>query len=163
MQRYCSKTLAGRLYKIPSEWMTGGPGQSNHIPKQSRGRDTWRKRWRENRGIYALSHPSAAIRPASRAPPNFVSHKIRGRQIDLSGARSPAIRRSEIVKIRRSLDERKEWIESTEEKLLVINKEIIDPRQRMTSMQMSFGNNIYSFLTQASIHSGANDGVMYLG
>ena len=163
IERYCSKALTGRLYKNTSEWMTGGPERSNHIPKQSRVRDTWRKRWRENRGVYALSHPSAAVRPASRASPNFVSHKIRERQIDLSGARSPAIRRSGIVKFKRSLDERKEWIESTEEKLLVINKEIIDPRERIPSTQKQIGNNINSFLTQASIHSGANDGVMYLG
>ena len=67
------------------------------------------------------------------------------------------------TKPERSLNERKEWIESTEGKLLIINKEIIGPRQRMTSMKKPVGNNINSFLTQASIHSGANDGVMYLG
>ena len=33
MERYCSKTLAGRFYKITSVWMIGGPGRSNHIPK----------------------------------------------------------------------------------------------------------------------------------
>ena len=163
MERYCSKTLVGRLYKSTSEWMTSGPRQSNHIPQQSRVRDTWRKRWRGNRGVYALSNPSAAVRPASRASPNFVSHKIRERQIDLSGVRFPTIRRSGIVKFKRSLDERKEWIKSTEEKLMIINEEIIGPRQHISGTQKSVGNNINSFLTQASIHSGANDGAMYLG
>ena len=67
------------------------------------------------------------------------------------------------AKSKRSLDEEKEWIESTEEKLLTINKEILGSKQRMTSMQRPIGNNINSFLTQASIHSGANDGFMYLG
>ena len=73
------------------------------------------------------------------------------------------IRCSEITEFKSSLDERKEWIKATEEKLLVINKEILDPKQRMTSMPKPVGNNINSFLTQASIHSGANDGAMYLG
>ena len=61
-----------------------------------------------------------------------------------------------------SLDEGKEWIESTEEKLLTFNKEIFS-KQRMTSMRRLIRNSINSFITQASIHSGANDGVMYLG
>ena len=68
------------------------------------------------------------------------------------------------AKSKRSLDEGKEWIESTEEKLLTINKEIFfGSKQRTTSMRRLIGNNINSFVTQASIHSGANDGVMYLG
>ena len=65
------------LYKGASEWLTSGSGRSCHIPKQSRTHDTWRKRWRGNRGVYALSHPSVAVRPASRASPKFGSHKIR--------------------------------------------------------------------------------------
>ena len=68
------------------------------------------------------------------------------------------------AKSKRSLDEGKEWIESTEEKLFTINKEnFLVQKQRTTSMQKLIGNNINSFITQASIHSGANDGVMYLG
>ena len=58
------------FYRAASEWMTSGPRQSNHIPKQSHVRDTWRKRRRGNRGVYALSHPSTAVRPASRASQN---------------------------------------------------------------------------------------------
>ena len=42
-------------------------------------------------------------------------------------------------------------------------KRFFGSKQRMTSMQKPVGNSINSFLTQASIHSGANDGVMYLG
>ena len=68
------------------------------------------------------------------------------------------------AKSKRSLDEEKEWIESTEEKLFTINREnFLVQKQRTTSMQKLIGNNINSFITQASIHSGANDGVMYLG
>ena len=65
---------------------------------------------------------------------------------------------------KRSLDEEEEWIESTEEKLFSINREnFLVQKQRTTSMQKLIGNNINSFITQASIHSGANDGVTYLG
>ena len=65
---------------------------------------------------------------------------------------------------KRSLDEEEEWIESTEEKLFTINREnFLVQKQRTTSMQKLIGNNINSFITQASIHSGANDGVTYLG
>ena len=68
------------------------------------------------------------------------------------------------AKSKRSLDEEKEWIESTEEKLFTINREnFLVQKQHTTSMQKLIGNNINSFITQASIHSGANDGVMYLG
>ena len=95
------KTLAGRVYKIPSEWMTGGPGRSNHILKQLCGCDTWRKKRRGDRGVYAPSHPNAAVRPASRASPNFASRGIREQQISLSDAVFPAIRRSEIVEARK--------------------------------------------------------------
>ena len=42
------------------------------------------------------SHPNAAVRSASRASPNFASHGIRERQISLSDAGFPAIRRSGI-------------------------------------------------------------------
>ena len=101
MLRHCSKTLAGRIYKIPSEWMTGGPGRSNHILELLCGRVTWRRKRRGDRGVYAPSHLSAAVRSASRAPPNFASRGIRERQIGLSGAGFPAIHRSEIVEARK--------------------------------------------------------------
>ena len=87
--------------------MTGGPGRSNHILKQLRGRDTWRKKRRVDRGIYALSHPSAAVRPASRASPNFVSRGIRERQVGLPDAGFPAIRRSEIGEVQKITRRRK--------------------------------------------------------
>ena len=68
------------------------------------------------------------------------------------------------AKSKRSLDEGKEWIESTEEKLFTINREnFLVQKQRTTSMRKLIGNNIKSFITQTSIHSGANDGVTYLG
>ena len=78
-----TEILAGHIYKVPSEWMTGGPGRSNHIWEQLCRRDTWRKRRRGDRGVYAPSHPNAAVRPASRASPNFASHGIREQQISL--------------------------------------------------------------------------------
>ena len=87
--------------------MTGGPGRSNHILKQLRGRDTWRKKRRGDRGVYALSHPSAAVRPASRASPNFVSRGIRERQIGLPNAGFPAIRRSEIGEVQKITRQKK--------------------------------------------------------
>ena len=96
---HCSETLTSRIYNIPSEWMTGGPGQSNHIPKQLHWHDTWRKKRRGDRGVYVMSRPSAAVRSASRASPNFVSHGIRERQVGLSDARFPAIHRSGTGKV----------------------------------------------------------------
>ena len=107
MLRHCSKTLAGRIYKIPSEWMTGGPGRSNHILELLRGRDTWRRKRRGNRGVYAPSHPSAAVRSASRAPPNSVSRGMRGRQISLPDAGFPVIHRSEISEVQKITRRRK--------------------------------------------------------
>ena len=101
MLRHYSKTLAGRIYKIPSEWMTGGPGRSNHILELLRWRDTWRRKRRGNRGVYVPSHPNAAVRSASRVSPNFASRGICERQIGLSGAGFPAIRRSEIDEARK--------------------------------------------------------------
>ena len=46
-------------------------------------------------------HPNTAVRPASRASPNFASHGIYERQIGLSDAGFPAISRSEIVEARK--------------------------------------------------------------
>ena len=97
MLRRSTEILAGCIYKVPSEWMTGGPGRSNHIQEQLCRRDTWRKKRHGDRGVYVPSHPNAAVRPASRASPNFASRGIREQQINLSGAVFPAIRRSEIV------------------------------------------------------------------
>ena len=97
MLRRSTEILAGHIYKVPSEWMTSGPGRSNHIWEQLWRLDTWRKRRRGDRGVYAPSHPNAAVCPASRAPPNFASRGIREQQISLSGAVFPAIRCSEIV------------------------------------------------------------------
>ena len=164
MQRYCSKTLAGRIYKIPSEWMTGGPGRSNYILKQLRERDTWRKKQRGNRGVYAPSHPSAAVRSASRAPPNSVSHGICGRQISLPDAGFPAIRRSEISEVQKDHSTKEKNGSSRLKKSCSLStKRFFGSKQRTTSMRRLIGNSINSFITQASIHSGANDGVMYLG
>ena len=68
------------------------------------------------------------------------------------------------AKSKRSLDEEKEWIESTEENLIHYQqREFFGSKQRTTSVRKLIGNNINSFITQASIHSGANDGVTYLG
>ena len=101
MLRRSTEILAGHIYKVPSEWLTCGPGRSNHIWEQLWRLDTWRKRRRGDRGVYAPSHPNAAVRPASRAPPNFASRGIREQQISLSDAVFPAIRRSEIVEARK--------------------------------------------------------------
>ena len=64
------KPSPGALYKDASEWLTSGSGRSCHIPKQSCTHNTWRKRQRRNQGVHALSHPSTAVRPASRASQN---------------------------------------------------------------------------------------------
>ena len=101
MLRRSTKILAGHVYKVPSEWLTCGPGRSNHIWEQLWRLDTWRKRRRGDRGVYAPSHPNAAVCPASRAPPNFAPRRIREQQISLSDAVFPAIRRSEIVEARK--------------------------------------------------------------
>ena len=84
MLRRSTEILAGHIYKVPSEWMTGGP-----VDLIISG------------GSYAPSHPNAAVRPASRAPPNFASRRICEQQISLSDAVFPAIRRSEIVEARK--------------------------------------------------------------
>ena len=97
MLRHSTEILAGRIYKVPSEWMTGGPGRSNHIQEQLCRRDTWRRKRRGDRGVYVPSHPNAAVRSTSRASPNFASRGIRERQIGLPDVGFPAIRRSEIV------------------------------------------------------------------
>ena len=34
MLRRSTEILAGRIYKVPSEWLTCGPGRSNHIWEQ---------------------------------------------------------------------------------------------------------------------------------
>ena len=68
------------------------------------------------------------------------------------------------TKPERSLDERKEWIESTEDKLLTINEEILwiqDNARPVCKGQSETASTPPSL--KASIHSGANDGVMYLG
>ena len=101
MLRHSTKILAGRIYKDPSEWMTGGPGRSNHIQEQLCRRDTWRRKRRGDRGVYVPSHPNAAVRSTSRASPNFASRGIREQQISLSDTGFPAIRRSEIVEARK--------------------------------------------------------------
>ena len=66
-------------------------------------------------------------------------------------------------KLERSLDAKIEWIESTEDKLLPVNEEILDPEQRTTRAQRLIGNDINSFFTRSLNPFGANDGVMYLG
>ena len=70
MRRRSTEILARCIYKVPSAWLTCGPGRSNHIWEQLCRLDTWRKRRRGNRGVYALSHPSTAVRPALRASQN---------------------------------------------------------------------------------------------
>ena len=125
MLRRSTEILAGRIYKVPSEWMTGGPGQSNHILEQLCRRDTWRRKRRGDRGVYVPSHPNAAVRSTSRASPNFASRGIRERQIGLSDAGFPRSVARRSSKPERSLDERREWIESTEDKLLTIDEEIL--------------------------------------
>ena len=144
--------------------MTGGPGRSNHILNSYvdaiRGEES-------GTGIEA-SMPCPVRTPRStplRALPQ-ISHpaeSANGRSVCQTRDFLRSVARKS-AKSKRSLDEGKEWIESTEEKLLTINKEIFfSSKQRMTSMRRLIGNNINSFITQASIHSGANDGVMYLG
>ena len=103
MLRRSTEILAGHIYKVPSEWLTCGPGRSNHICEQLWRLDTWRKRRRGDRGVYVPSHPNAAVRPASRASPNFASRGIRERQIGLPDAGFPAIRRLEIGEVQKKI------------------------------------------------------------
>ena len=111
------KPSPGALYKDTSEWLTSRPGRSCHIPKQSRTHDTWRKRRRRNRGVRALSHPSTAVRPASRASQNSDPAKsANSRSIcqTISFLRTVA---RKFTKFKSSLDRRKEWIKATERKV----------------------------------------------
>ena len=108
------------LYKDASEWLTSGSVQSCHIPKQSRTHDTWRKRRHGNRGVHALSHPSTAVRPASRASQNSDPTKsANGRSIcqAIDFLRSVA---QKFTKFKSSLDRRKEWIKVTKRKAAAI-------------------------------------------
>ena len=110
------------LYKDTSEWLTSRPGRSCRIPKQSRTHDTWRKRRRGNRGVYALSHPSTTVRPASRASQNSdptKSANSRSTCQTVDFLRSVA---RNFTRFKGSLDRRKEWIKATERKVDAIAK-----------------------------------------
>lgn len=110
------------LYRDASEWLTSRPGWTCQIPKQSRASDTWRKRRCRNRGVYALSHPSTAVCPASRAsqnldPAKYANSRSTCQTVDF--LRSVARR---FTRFESSLDKGKEWIKATERKVDAIAK-----------------------------------------
>ena len=125
MLRHSTKILAGRIYKVPSEWMPGGPGRSNHI---------WNSyadgiRGEKGGAEIEASMPRPIRTPRSaplRARPQ-ISHpaeSANGRPVyQTRDFLRPVARKSS--KPERSLDERREWIESTEDKLVTINEEIL--------------------------------------
>ena len=105
--------------------MTGGPGRSNHILNSYadaiRGEES-------GAGIEAsMSRPIRTPRSAPlRAFPQ-ISHpaeSANGRSVCQARDFLRSVARKS-TKPERSLDERKEWIESTEDKLLTINEEIL--------------------------------------
>ena len=124
MLRRSTEILAGHIYKVPSEWMTGGPGRSNHIWNSYAGGIRGEKGGAE----IEASTPRPIRTPRSaplRARPQIshLAESANGRSVCQTRdfLRSVA---QKSAKPKRSLDEGKEWIESTEEKLLTINKEI---------------------------------------
>ena len=54
-----------------------------------------------------------------------------------------------LSKLERSLDAKIEWIESTEDKLLPVNEEILDPERRTTRAQRLIENDINAFFTRS--------------
>ena len=125
MLRRSTEILAGLIYKVPSEWVTGGPGRSNHI---------WNSyadgiRGEKGGAEIEASMPRPIRTPRSaplRARPK-ISHpaeSANGRSVCQTRdfLRSVARKSS---KPERSLDERREWIESTEDKLVTINEDIL--------------------------------------
>ena len=125
MLRRSTEILAGHIYKVPSEWMTGGPGRSNHI---------WNSyadgiRGEKGGAEIEASMPRPIRTPRSaplRARPQ-ISHPAESAS-NKSVCQTRCFRRSvarRSSKLERSLDAKIEWIESTEGKLLPVNKEIL--------------------------------------
>ena len=103
--------------------MTGGPGRSNHILNSCA--DVIRGE-KSGAGIEAsMSCPIRAPRSAPlRALPqiSYPAESANGRSVCQTRDFLRSVARKS-AKSKRSLDEGKEWIESTEEKLFTINKE----------------------------------------
>ena len=127
MLRRSTEILAGHIYKVPSEWMTGGPGRSNHI---------WNSYAGGIRGEKGGARIEASLPYPIRVPqpsPLRALPKIRIPQNPLTADQS--VRRylsydlslGSSLKFKSSLDRRKEWIKATERKVAAINKKIIGP------------------------------------
>ena len=125
MLRRSTEILAGHIYKVPSEWMTGGPGRSNHI------RNSYADGIRGEKGGAEIeaSMPRPIRTPRSaplRARPQ-ISHPAESAN-NKSACQTWRFRRSvarRSTKFERSLDAKIEWIESTEDDLLLVNEEIL--------------------------------------
>ena len=125
MLRRSTEILAGHIYKVPSEWMTGGP--VDLIISGSSYADGIRG---EKGGAEIEASMPRPIRTPRSAPLRArpqISHpaeSANGRSVcQTRGFPRSVARRSS--KPERSLDERREWIESTEDKLLTIDEEIL--------------------------------------
>ena len=128
MLRRSTEILAGHIYKVPSEWMTGGPGRSNHI--WSSYADGMRGEKGGTEIEASMSRPIRTPRSAPlRARPQ-ISHPAESAN-SKSVCQTRCFRRSvarRSLKPERSLDAKIEWIESTEDKLLTVDEEILWPR-----------------------------------
>ena len=125
MLRRSTEILAGHIYKVPSEWMTGGP--VDLIISGSSYAD-WIRDEKGGAEIEAsMPRPIRTPRSAPlRARPQ-ISHPAESTNSKLV-CQTRCFRRSvarRLSKLERSLDAKIEWIESTEDKLLPVNEEIL--------------------------------------
>ena len=125
MLRRSTEILAGHIYKVSSEWMTGGP--VDLIISGSSYAD-WIRGEKGGAEIEAsmprpIRTPRSALlraRPQISRPAESASNK--------SVCQTRCFRRSvarRSSKLERSLDAKIEWIESTEDELLLVNEEIL--------------------------------------
>ena len=125
MLRRSTEILTGHIYKVPSEWMTGGP--VDLIISGSSYADGIRG---EESGAEIEASMSRPIRTPRSAPLRArpqISHpaeSANGRSVCQTRGFPRSVARGS-SKPERSLDERREWIESTEDKLVTINEEIL--------------------------------------
>ena len=124
MLRRSTEILAGHIYKVSSEWMTGGPVD---LIISGSSYEDWIRGEKGGAEIEAsMPRPIRAPRTAPlRALPQipYPAESADGRSVCQTRDFIRSVARKS-AKSKGSFDERKEWIESTEEKLLTINKEI---------------------------------------
>ena len=125
MLRRSTEILAGHIYKVPSEWMTGGPGRSNHIWNSYAGGIRGEKGGAEIEA--SMPRPIRTPRSAPlRARPQ-ISHPAESAS-NKSVCQARCFRRSvarRSSKPERSLDAKTEWIKLTEGNLFPVDKGIL--------------------------------------